>query len=76
MYDFGTIILIVAGLMFMGIYHDIQEVKREREFWEYTEKINEYRISSNKPLKVKKATQEDIEKFWNGEDIDYQDNDK
>jgi len=71
LYDGGTIIIIAVGLMFLSICHEIQEAKRDREFWKYIEQINNCRVSSDKPLQIKKATPEDIERFWNGEDIEY-----
>jgi len=74
LYD-GGVIIIVAGLIFLSICYEINQAKREREFWEYIEKIHcedaDYKISSDKKLLIKKATPEDINKFWNGEDINY-----
>jgi len=67
LYDGGAIILIAIFLMGFGIYRDIRIARREKQFWKYVEKIGNVTIPSDKPLEIKKLTEEEI-KEWRDED--------
>jgi len=67
LYDGGTIIIIAIGLVFLSICYEINQAKREKQFWKYVEEIGDVTISSDKPLNIRKATEEELEEWKNYE---------
>jgi len=63
LYDGGTIILITVFLIGFGVYNDIRVAKREKQFWKYAEEMGDVTISSDKPLKIRKATEKELEEW-------------
>ena len=67
LYDGGAIILIGIFILGVGIYNDIRIARRNKQFWKYVEEIGDVTISSDKPLNIRKATEEELEEWKNYE---------